>query len=324
MRDDEREMLRSSLRRLLEETDEAKVDEALRQFGWHDLLADEPDEAVPALFEAQGEGVHATPMLNAVMAPVLLDDPSTRDGNWAVVLPPGRRGGAPQSVLDAGGTLRVEGYCLGPLSDESRILVAARRGDEMVVACVERCSLDAVPVAGMDPARNLLRVTAMLASCDVDISEGRRWDAAVAAGRRALAHELIGISRTALRLAVAHAGERRQFGKPIGSYQAVKHRLAEAQVAVTAAELAATEAWTVGDPAGALLAKLWAGRSARTVGSHAQQVLGGMGFTWEHPFHHLLRRALVDDALLGSAGELTAQLGRRLLTDRTLLPLAVL
>ena len=324
MRDDEREMLRSSLRRLLEETDEAKVDEALRQFGWHDLLADEPDEAVPALFEGQGEGVHATPMLNAVMTSVLLDDPSTGDGDWAVALPPGGRGGSPQSVLDAGGTLRVEGYCLGPLSDESRILVAAQRGDERVIACVDGCSIDAVPVAGMDPALNLLRVTAVLAPSEVDISEGRRWDAAVAAGRRALAHELIGISRAALRLAVAHAGERRQFGKPIGSYQAVKHRLAEAQVAVSAAELAATEAWTVGDPASAVLAKISAGRSARTVGTHAQQVLGGMGFTWEHPFHHLLRRALVDDVLLGSAGELTAELGRRLVTERALPRLAVL
>lgn len=324
MRDDEREMLRSSLRRLLEETDEAKVDEALRQFGWHDLLADEPNEAVPALFEGQGEGVHATPMLNAVMASVLLDDPSARNGDWAVVLPPGGRGGAPKSALDAGGTLRVEGYCLGPLTDGSRILVAAQRADERVIACVDACSLNVVPLAGMDPARNLVRVTTMLAPHDVVIGEGSRWDAALAAGRRALAHELIGISRAALRLAVDHAVERRQFGKPIGSYQAVKHRLAEAQVAVTAAELAVAEAWTAGDPASALLAKLWAGRAARSVGSHAQQVLGGMGFTWEHPFHHMLRRALVDDALLGSAGELTAELGRRLVTERALPRLAVL
>lgn len=318
-------MLRSSLRRLLEETDAAKVDEALHQFGWHDLLTDEPDEAVAALFEAQGEGLHATPMLNVVMASALLDDPSVRDGDWGIVLPSAGWGGAPQSALDGDGMLRVQGYCLGPPTDRSRILVPARRAGGDVVACVGGGVLDAALVAGMDPALNLFRVAAVLAPSDVVTGEAAgRWDAALAAGRRALAHELIGTSRAALCLAVTHAGERRQFGQPIGSYQAVKHRLAEAHVAVAAAELAAAEAWAADDPGSALLAKLWAGRAARSVGSHAQQVLGGMGFTWEHPFHHTLRRALVDDALLGSAGELTAELGRRLVTERTLPALAVL
>jgi alkylation response protein AidB-like acyl-CoA dehydrogenase len=116
-----------------------------------------------------------------------------------------------------------------------------------------------------------------------------------------------------LALAVEHALERRQFGQPIGAFQAVKHRLAEAKVGLTAAEAAADEAWADPGPLTALLAKVWAGRTARLVGKQAQQVLGGMGFTWEHPFHRHLRRVLVLDSLLGSTTELAYELGRSLL-----------
>src|SRR5581483_32386 len=82
---------------------------------------------------------------------------------------------------------------------------------------------------------------------------------------------------------------------------------------LTAAEAAAAEAWADPGALTALLAKLWAGRAARLVGKQAQQVLGGMGFTWEHPFHRHARRALVLDGLLGSTTELQHELGRSLL-----------
>ena len=68
MQSEEREMLRGSLRRLLTETDPVKLPAALDGFGWPELLASDPGEAVPALFETQGETVTASPALNAVMA----------------------------------------------------------------------------------------------------------------------------------------------------------------------------------------------------------------------------------------------------------------
>lgn len=64
---EERAMLRASLRRLLVETDAAKLGTALAEFGWDDLLAAEPHEAVPALFEAQGETLVASPALGSLM-----------------------------------------------------------------------------------------------------------------------------------------------------------------------------------------------------------------------------------------------------------------
>jgi hypothetical protein len=173
------------------------------------------------------------------------------------------------------------------------------------------------PVDGVDPWLGLVRILDRGSPPVRVVAQGdtvtAAWAGSVAAGRRALAHELCGLGRAMLALAVDHARERRQFGQPIGAFQAVKHRLAEAKVALTAAEAAAGEAWADPGPLTALLAKLWAGRAARLTAKQAQQVLGGMGFTWEHPFHRHVRRTILLDSLLGSSTELTRELGRTLL-----------
>lgn len=320
MRDEEREMLRGSLARLLAETDTAKLSAALVEFGWFELLGSEPHEAVPALFEAQGESLTASPMLDAVMAPPLSalgDGPATGDGRTVVVLPGPGAGADPRSTV-TGDAVDVDGYGLAGAAGAARLLVAARRGEELVMARVAaEENLNAHPVEGIDPEMALVRLEGRVpaAECTGGAEAAQAWVAAVAAGRRALAHELIGVSRRMLALALQHANDRRQFGRPVGSFQAVKHRLAEAQVALTAAEAAAAEAWLGPEALSAFLAKLWAGRAARLVGRQAQQVLGGMGFTWEHPFHLHFRRALLLDSLLGSTTELTSELGRSLVTS---------
>jgi hypothetical protein len=257
---------------------------------------------------------------------------------WTVVVPgPG---------TGAGGTASV--YALAGAAPVRRCLIATQQDGELVLAVVSPSAGDELfspavsapdepgeemrpgeagppvqgivrPVNGVDPLLGLVRFDAAGGEAQVDIVErgpvvAAAWEEAVAAGRRALAHELCGLSRAMLALAVDHAQERRQFGRPIGTFQAVKHRLADAKVALTAAEAAAAEAWAEPDVLTALLAKLWAGRATRVAGKQAQQVLGGMGFTWEHPFHRHLRRAMILDGLLGSATELQAELGRMLLT----------
>jgi alkylation response protein AidB-like acyl-CoA dehydrogenase len=116
-----------------------------------------------------------------------------------------------------------------------------------------------------------------------------------------------------LDLSRSHALDRVQFGRPVASFQAVRHRLAETLVALEGAEatLLAAE-----DPLGSLLAKAAAGRAALTAARHCQQVLGGMGFTAEHEFHRHVRRVLTLDGLLGSARELTREAGALLLAER--------
>ena len=121
-----------------------------------------------------------------------------------------------------------------------------------------------------------------------------------------------------LELAREHALERIQFGVPISSFQAVRHRLAETLVAIETADAVLDAAWLDGSPATAAMAKAVAGREARTAARHCQQVLAGIGFTTEHTFHRYVRRVLVLDALFGTSRTLTRSLGDDLLATRRL------
>ena len=119
-----------------------------------------------------------------------------------------------------------------------------------------------------------------------------------------------------LDLARTHAIERVQFGRPIARFQAVRHRLADALVAVEALEATLTAARDEPSPMTAALAKATAGRTARTVAAHCQQVLAGIGFTTDHPFHRFLKRTMALEGLFGSADEIVLDLGRQLLAAR--------
>ena len=119
-----------------------------------------------------------------------------------------------------------------------------------------------------------------------------------------------------LDLARTHAVERMQFGRPIARFQAVRHRLAEALVAVEALEATLAAAWDEPGTIPAALAKASAGRTARTVATHCQQVLAGIGFTTDHPFHRFLKRGLTLEGLFGSADAIVVEIGRQLIAER--------
>jgi alkylation response protein AidB-like acyl-CoA dehydrogenase len=113
-----------------------------------------------------------------------------------------------------------------------------------------------------------------------------------------VALEAAGIAQHALELAVEHAKTRAQFGRPIGVYQAVSHPLATTYVeSELARSLAYWAAWCVAErdeqlPVAAAAAKSFAGDVAVAACERAIQVLGGIGFTWEHPLHTYYKRAL--------------------------------
>jgi alkylation response protein AidB-like acyl-CoA dehydrogenase len=119
-----------------------------------------------------------------------------------------------------------------------------------------------------------------------------------------------------LDLARTHALEREQFGRPVARFQAVRHRLAEALVAVEALEATLTAARDEPGSETAALAKAVAGRTSHAVSRHCQQVLAGIGFTTEHRFHRFMKRAMALEGLLGSADEIVLDVGRRLLATR--------
>ncbi|HEX4016780.1 MAG TPA: acyl-CoA dehydrogenase family protein [Frankiaceae bacterium] len=134
----------------------------------------------------------------------------------------------------------------------------------------------------------------------------------VAAGRHALGWWLVGAGRAMLSLARQHALDRSQFGRPVASFQAIRHRLAETLVAIEGAEATLVAAAAEPDDLSFLLAKAAAGQAALTAARHCQQVLGGIGFTAEHELHRHVKRALVLDAVLGSSRELTREAGTAL------------
>ncbi len=127
------------------------------------------------------------------------------------------------------------------------------------------------------------------------------------AGTVAVSAELCGVARRAMEMSVEHARTRRQFGRPIGSYQAVSHRCADMLVQLESARsLTFSAAWAIdsGDPQAALavsMAKAYASDAARSITASAIQVLGGIGFTWEHDAHLLFRRAKWGEVVLGDA-----------------------
>ncbi|MGI8492518.1 MAG: acyl-CoA dehydrogenase family protein, partial [Acidimicrobiales bacterium] len=137
-------------------------------------------------------------------------------------------------------------------------------------------------------------------------------------GAWAVCADAAGTAERSLEMAVAYAKQRRQFGRPIGSFQAVKHHLANMLVAVEGSRAAVAHASAAFDNGGpgvheaASVAKSFVGPACAQVCETAIQVHGGIGFTWEHDAHLYLKRAKLDEALFGSTSWHRRRLGRGL------------
>ncbi len=140
--------------------------------------------------------------------------------------------------------------------------------------------------------------------------------------------EMLGAADHVLAMTVQYAKDRVQFGKPIGSFQAVKHMLADALVDVEGMRSTAYyAAWcaAAGDPERSLaasMAKAWCSDASRRVMAAGLQVHGGIGFTWEHDMHLYLKRAQLDQVSYGDAAahrdRIATLLRRRLETGQAL------
>jgi hypothetical protein len=305
---DERLMLRESLAHTVETTPPAALRAALHDFGWHDLLIEEPEVAVASLATLQGEHLTRSTMLDDVVLSA-----AGLSGLAGVVFPDLPES-EPTSLL-SGGTLAVSGVVTS--GEPGQHLVPACQDGRIVVVTADLT--DHVPGAsGLDPDAGwrLRRTTVEIQSQDVlsGVAALEQWQTVRSAGQRALAHELTAIGGRMLAIALEHVSTREQFGRPLASFQAVKHALADVSVWLDCAELGAQAAWEDRSPESAQLAKILAGRLIRVASANCQQVLGGMGFTWEHPFHLYLRRALLLEPLLGSAAQLRVSLGSQLRT----------
>lgn len=226
-----------------------------------------------------------------------------------------RAGGEPgtTAVPDGAGGWRLTGAKTLVVEGATAelLLITARTDDgEPAVFAVEADAdgLARTPMRALDPNRQLADLTLEgvpargLAGPAADIVDRVR-DRALAA----LACEQAGGAAAALDLAVTHAGQRVQFGRPIGTFQAIKHRCADMAVRVEEARSAAWwAAATHADeperlPLAAAAAALACGDAYSWVAAETVQVHGGIGFTWEHPAHLHVRRAATSAVLLGDA-----------------------
>ena len=311
----ERELFSDTIRQLAVTHGGDSLDAALEEVGWREALAVDRATAVSVLFEAQGENNATSSALQQVLIATL----GLRDAASAAIVLPALRSCEPPGRAD-GAQLTVRGLVTRAWTRHDGVTVVAARDGSHASFVVPRSALKAAPVHGLDPALGLVEVTGELETTSLTPPIAADWDAAMSAGQLALGHELVGTGRTMLELARVHALERVQFGVPIASFQAVRHRLAESLVALEAADALLAAAWDDPDPVIAAMAKASAGRSARTVARHCQQVLAGMGFTTEHSFHRYFRRTVLLDQLLGAGSELTRRLGDEVLASGLLPP----
>jgi hypothetical protein len=305
---DELELLATATGHAASNRTGAALDDALADIGWIDALEVAPRAAIASLFESQGAACHTSGALAAAMLAVLEVDTLGFDPAVDVSLVlPAFGGAALAATSGGGGSFGVRGLLRSTTA--STALVVCDHDGALRAATVEVDLATAPEVGGLDPDLGLRRVETQLVLDGTERAIAGSWIDAIAIGRLALGHELVGTMQTMLELARLHALDRVQFGRPIAGFQAVRHRLAEALVAIEAAEAALDGAWTDRSPTTAAIAKAVCGHSARTVRRHAQQVLAGIGFTTEHDLHRSVRRSIVLDGLLGDARTLTEGLG---------------
>ncbi|MEM7142892.1 MAG: acyl-CoA dehydrogenase family protein [Actinomycetota bacterium] len=277
---------------------------------------------VAVLLEQAGAHLAPVPLLQQLVAIASLDGHERFD---AVVA-----GDAVAAVAHRDVTLHDD----GTVSGRPEPVVYGALADILVVPAGDH--LVAVDLSGVDrSAEPAMDQTRELAWIDLDRAPAVVLGGvdAVAAHRRrgAVCHaaEMLGSAETVMNLAVEYAKAREQFGRPIGSFQAVKHRCADMLVDVEGMRSAVYHAaWAIGaDDADAAVAaataKVWCSDAGVRVAESALQVHGGIGFTWEADVHLHLKRAQLDQVAFGDArhhrAELASLLKERLETGGSVL-----
>ncbi len=341
---EEQELLRESVRRFIDENapidfvraqwDEpagvtAAVWSGLADLGATGLLVPEKFGGaglgvldMGVVLEELGRVVHPGPFLSSALLATRLLLAAGSDADRAAWLPRLAEGKARASVALDNGDDAVRGVVdggrwqlsgrLGPVMDAAgcdAILVPAQVDGSARVFLVERAApgVSITPLGQVDGTRRLFHIALEQAPAQLlgDCSASE----AIAEARDLLAIGLVadavGAAARALELAVAYASERKQFGRPIGSFQSVQHLLVDMLQDVELTRAAVIHALWCADAAtpaerahAASIAKAFAAEALPGVGKSAIQVFGGLGFTWEMDIH-LFDKRLCSQALLG-------------------------
>lgn len=238
-----------------------------------------------------------------------------------------------QTTATAGGDgWRLEG--------EKRFVLCADAVDEIAVAAridgggvrlfsVPAADMDVTVIDALDKSRSVATLGLDRVGVDGDRLLGTSGDDGGALERIveeatvALAHEMLGACQAIFDMNLQYAKEREQFDKPIGSFQAVKHRLADGLIALERARAACyfAAACIAEDDArrslATAVAKAAAGDCQRYITREGIQLLGGIGYTWEHDMHLFVKRAKAGDTLFGTASQHRERIAR-MIGDRRL------
>lgn len=194
----------------------------------------------------------------------------------------------PVCLVDGARTPRMVRF----LAEGALVIVLEDDQVSSFVAGAEHCRAEADALFGY-PVATLTNIPGDRQSCEVDVQDARvRWQTAIAV-------EAAGLLSAALASVVAHVSEREQFGRKLATFQALRHRLAEAQVRANCLHWMALKAAATLDPADAALAANYAQEAARACTYDFHQFLGAMGMTLEHPLHMWTYRL---KALIGELG----------------------
>jgi alkylation response protein AidB-like acyl-CoA dehydrogenase len=195
-----------------------------------------------------------------------------------------------------------------PDAESAQILIVAGADGRHFLVQSDDPGVKISPQRSLDPTRKLYTVAFDRAAADELPASGRdQITHAYATIVTALAAENVGVAQRAMEMAVAYAKDRKQFGRPIGSYQAVSHRCAQMLLEVEGARsLCYWAGWALDhDPdvavRAASMAKAYASDAGFRVAASALQVHGGIGFTWEHDLHFFLKRAKANGHAFGDA-----------------------
>jgi alkylation response protein AidB-like acyl-CoA dehydrogenase len=247
------------------------------------------------VIEELGKGLVPTPLLGTTLAELALLAADEPDADALAALAEGIAIGA--VVFDPDYVVN------GDIAD----IVVAATGDELT----RWTEFNAERVDTMDPTRRLGRVTPQ-SSAPLGTDPGIGDIAAIL-----LAAEQIGAATRCLQLTVDYTKERVQFGRPIGSFQALKHRMADLYVAVQAARAVVNDAITEPSATAAALARVAASEAFSRVAAEGIQLHGGIAITWEHDMHLYFKRAHGTSQLLGQPREHLRRLQPEVLNSNT-------
>lgn len=239
------------------------------------------------ILDELGKALVPTPLLGTLLAELALLAAPEPDGAALERLAEGSAIGA----VVFGDDYAINGDLVGAAGIES--VVVGTDGTQLT----RWNTFDAEPLSTMDPTRRLGRVTAG-ATQPIGTDPGIADYAAIL-----LAAEQVGAATRCLDMTVQYTKDRVQFGRPIGSFQALKHRMADLYVAVSAARAVVDDAVAAPSSTSASLARVVASEAFCTVAGEAIQLHGGIAITWESDIQLYFKRAQGSSQLLGQPTE---------------------